>query len=97
MNLERVLTVIREPHLSEKSTRIADKHKQFVFKVLNTATKPEIKKAVEHLFNVKVDSVSVVNLKGKRKRFKQIAGKRNDVKKAIVSLKEGYDIDFTVA
>ena len=97
MNLERILTVIKEPHLSEKSTMLMHKQQQFVFKVANNATKAEIKSAVEHLFEVKVAAVSVVNLKGKRKRFRQLAGKRNNIKKAIVSLEEGYNIDFTVA
>ncbi|MFC3908598.1 50S ribosomal protein L23 [Legionella dresdenensis] len=96
MNAERLLMVLREPHTSEKSTVMADKFKQFTFKVLKTATKPEIKQAVEQMFNVKVKSVSVITVKGKRKRFKQLSGKRSDWKKAFVSLQEGYDIDFTV-
>lgn len=97
MNLERILTVLREPHLSEKSTRLAERNKQFVFKVLKNANKQEIKSAVEHLFNVKVSDVTVVSVKGKQKRFRQLDGKRSDWKKAIVSLQSGYDIDFTVA
>lgn len=97
MNLERILTVLREPYLSEKSTRLAEKNKQFVFKVLKNSNKNEIKDAVEHLFNVKVHEVTVVNVKGKAKRFRQLNGKRSDWKKAIVSLHPGYDIDFTVA
>nr|HAT8714949.1 50S ribosomal protein L23 [Legionella jordanis] len=96
MKAEYILTVLRAPHTSEKATVMADKYKQFTFKVLKTATKQEIKQAVEQLFNVKVKSVSVMNVKGKRKRFKQIAGKRSDWKKAFVSLQENYDIDFTV-
>jgi len=96
MNAERLLMVLREPHTSEKSTVMADKFKQFTFKVLKTATKPEIKKAVEQMFNVKVKNVSVMTVKGKQKRFKQTSGKRSDWKKAFVSLHEGYDIDFTV-
>lgn len=96
MNAERLMMVLREPHTSEKTTIMADKFKQFTFKVLNTATKNEIKLAVEHLFNVKVKSVSVINVKGKRKRFKQTSGKRSDWKKAFVSLQPDYDIDFTV-
>lgn len=96
MNSERLLMVLREPHTSEKSTVIADKLKQFTFKVLKTATKGQVKQAVEELFNVKVKSVSVVNVKGKTKRFKQLAGKRSDWKKAYVSLHENYDIDFSV-
>jgi len=96
MNAERLLMVLREPHTSEKSTIMADKFKQFTFKVLNTATKREIKLAVEQLFNVKVQTVSVVNVKGKKKRFKQSTGKRNDWKKAFVRLQDNYDIDFSV-
>jgi len=96
MNSERLLMVLREPHTSEKSTVIADKLKQFTFKVLKTATKGQVKQAVEQLFNVKVKSVSVVNVKGKTKRFKQLTGKRSDWKKAYVSLHESYDIDFSV-
>ncbi len=96
MNAERLMMVLREPHTSEKATVLADKFNQFTFKVLKSATKDEIKQAVEHMFNVKVKSVSVVNTKGKKKRFKQIAGKRSDWKKAFVSLYPEYDIDFTV-
>lgn len=96
MNAERILMILREPHTSEKATVMADKYKQFTFKVLNTATKSEIKQAVEHMFNVKVKSVSVINVKGKKKRFKQLNGKRSDWKKAFISLHENYDIDFSV-
>ena len=95
MNAERLLMVLREPHTSEKSTIMADKFKQFTFKVLKCATKSEIKLAVEHMFDVKVKNVSVINVKGKKKRFKQLSGKRSDWKKAFVSLQSGYDIDFT--
>lgn len=96
MNAERLMMVIREPHTSEKSTNIADKFKQFTFKVLKNATKTEIKLAVEYMFNVKVKDVSVINVKGKSKRFKQTSGKRSDWKKAFVSLHADQDIDFTV-
>lgn len=96
MNAEKILMVLKEPHTSEKSTLLADKYKQYTFKVLKTATKNEIKCAVEQLFNVKVKGVSVMNVKGKRKRFKQMSGKRSDWKKAFVSLHQDYDIDFTV-
>jgi large subunit ribosomal protein L23 len=95
MNAERLLMVLREPHTSEKATVIADKLKQFTFKVLKTATKTEIKMAVEQIFNVKVKNVSVLNVKGKAKRFKQTAGKRSDWKKAFVTLHADQDIDFT--
>lgn len=95
MNAERLLTILRAPHTSEKTNIIADKLKQFTFKVLKTATKQEIKLAVEQMFKVKVKSVSTMNVKGKSKRFKQLSGKRNDWKKAFVSLQDNYDIDFT--
>ncbi len=95
MNAERLLMVLREPHTSEKATVIADKLKQFTFKVLKTATKTEIKMAVENIFNVKVKNVSVINVKGKTKRFKQTTGKRSDWKKAFVTLHADQDIDFT--
>ncbi|MCH9715469.1 MAG: 50S ribosomal protein L23 [Gammaproteobacteria bacterium] len=96
MNPERVMMVLLEPIISEKATRVADKSKQFVFRVLKTATKAEIKQAVEHLFEVSVKSVSVLNMAGKRKRFRQTEGKRSDWKKAYVSLAPGQEIDFTV-
>lgn len=96
MNAERILMVLRAPHTSEKTTVLAEKFKQFTFKVLKTATKQEIKLAVEQMFNVKVKSVSVLNVKGKTKRFKKTNGKRSDWKKAFVSLQENFDIDFTV-
>lgn len=97
MNAERLLMILRAPHTSEKTTIIAEKNKQFTFKVLKDSTKNEIKLAVEQMFNVKVKSVSVANVKGKRKRFKQLNGQRSDWKKAFVSLQPGSDIDFTVA
>lgn len=76
---------------------LAETHSQIVFKVDTTATKLEIKKAVEQLFNVKVDSVSTLNVKGKTKRTVRGLGKRNDWKKAYVSLQPGQDIDFASA
>jgi large subunit ribosomal protein L23 len=87
--------VIQRQHISEKATVMADKFNQIVFQVLPSATKLEIKQAVEHLFNVKVMNVSVINLKGKYKRYKQKLGKRSDWKKAFVCLEKDYDIDFT--
>lgn len=97
MNQERILSVLQVPHTSEKTTRIADKHKQITFKVLKNATKDEIKASVEQYFNVKVASVTVVNVKGKTKRFKQTQGKRSNWKKAYVTLLGDSDIQFTVA
>lgn len=94
MNQERVMKILLGPHVSEKSTRLADAHNQIAFKVARDATKPEIKQAVEQLFETKVQSVTVSNVKGKRKRLGQIAGRRRDWKKAYVKLAPGEDIDF---
>lgn len=94
MNQERLLKVIKAPHISEKSTIIAESAGQYVFKVFPDATKPEIKAAVEALFEVKVDAVRVVNIKGKQKRHGQRFGRRNDIRKAYVTLKEGQEIDL---
>lgn len=94
MNQERLMQVLVTPHVSEKSTLAADKAGQHVFKVLPDATKIEVRKAVELMFEVKVDAVRVVNVKGKTKRFQQQAGKRKDYKKAYVRLAAGQDISF---
>jgi len=94
MNVDRLMSVIRGPHTSEKTTIIAETNKQITLKVAKSATKLEIKKAVEDLFDVKVEAVRTVITKGKTKRFAQRVGKRSDFKKAYVSLKEGYDINF---
>lgn len=97
MNQERIFKVLLGPHVSEKATVLADSKNQIVFKVDTTATKLEIKKAVEQLFSVKVDSVSTLNVKGKTKRTVRGLGKRVDWKKAYVSLEPGQDIDFASA
>lgn len=97
MNKERLMRVLIEPRVTEKSTIIGEKHNQFVFRVTKDATKPEIKQAVELLFEVEVESVQVANLKGKLKRYKVTAGRRSDWKKAYVKLKPGFDIDFMSA
>lgn len=94
---ERLLQVILAPVVSEKSTRIAEKNEQAIFKVATTATKPEIKAAVELLFKVEVESVQVVNVKGKNKRFGRFAGRRSDVRKAFVCLKPGQEINLAAA
>jgi len=94
MNQARLLQVLIAPHISEKGTVIADKNSQFIFKVAPDATKPEVKAAVESLFNVKVKSVQMIKMKGKRKNFGRVQGKRKDWKKAYVGLEQGYDIDF---
>ncbi|TVP88438.1 MAG: 50S ribosomal protein L23 [Pseudomonadaceae bacterium] len=97
MNQERIFKVLLGPHVSEKATVLADGKDQIVFKVDTTATKLEIKKAVEQLFNVKVKAVSTLNVKGKTKRTMRGLGKRADWKKAYVSLEPGQDIDFASA
>ncbi|MEP2943319.1 MAG: 50S ribosomal protein L23 [Hyphomicrobiales bacterium] len=86
--------IIRSPVITEKST-MASENNQVVFNVAPDATKPEIKKAVETLFSVKVKAVNTLNRKGKVKRFRGMIGKQNDVKKAIVTLQEGSTIDVT--
>jgi len=97
MNQERLLKVLRAPHISEKATRVADEHGQYVFKVESDATKLEIKKAIELVFDVKVRAVRTLNRKGKTKRTARGLGKRSDVKLAYVSLEAGQDIDFADA
>lgn len=97
MNEELLYQILLAPYVSEKSTRAADKHKQFVFEVRADATKPVIKQAVEKMFDVKVESVTVLNMKGKAKRFGRSFGKRRSSKKAYVRLKPGFDIDFLSA
>jgi large subunit ribosomal protein L23 len=94
MNQERLLKVLLAPHLSEKSSVIADANNQYVFRVVTDASKPEIKAAVEHLFNVSVGAVRVSTVKGKVKRFGQRSGQRSDWKKAYVTLKAGQEISF---
>lgn len=93
----RMANVLLAPIVSEKSSIAADIDKRFVFKVQKVATKKQIKSAVELMFNVEVDSVQVLNVKGKVKRFGRALGKRSDWKKAYVKLKEGHDIDFARA
>ena len=94
MNEERLMQILRGPRISEKSTRMGDVHRQVVFEVAKDAKKPEIKRAVEHLFKVEVHQVQVMNVKGKRKSFGRIRGKRPAWRKAYVTLKPGHDIDF---
>lgn len=94
MNQERVFKVLLGPHISEKATVLADSKKQFIFKVATDATKLEIKKAVEALFNVKVAGVRTLNVQGKTKRTMRGVGKRNDWKKAYIALQPGQDLDF---
>ncbi|HZI83440.1 MAG TPA: 50S ribosomal protein L23 [Casimicrobiaceae bacterium] len=91
---ERLMTVLLAPVVSEKGTFIADKYEQVVFRVLQNATKPEVKAAVEMMFKVQVESVQIANVKGKQKRFGTHMGRRRNWKKAYVSLKPGQEINF---
>lgn len=97
MNQERIYKVLLGPHISEKATVVAEEHGQYVFKVAKDATKLEIKKAVEQLFEVSVNSVRTAVVKGKTKRTRFGMGKRSDWKKAYVSLEQGQEIDFADA
>ena len=97
MNQERIFTVVLAPHVSEKSALNIEHNNQFVFKVAIDANKPEIKKAVEKMFEVKVKNVQTSTLKGKAKRFGKNMGKRKDWKKAYVTLAEGSTIDMMSA
>lgn len=93
MNQERIYQVLLGPHISEKASMAAENN-QVCFKVAADASKPEIKKAVEALFNVNVEAVRTVNIKGKTKLTRNGLGKRKDIRKAYVKLAEGQDIDF---
>ena len=94
MNAERLMQVILAPIVTEKATFVAEKNQQVGFRVVADATKPEIKAAVELLFKVQVESVQVLNRKGKVKRFGRFMGQRRNERKAYVSLKDGQEIDF---
>ena len=85
---------IVSPIITEKST-ILSENNQVVFEVAINATKPEIKDAIEQLFSVTVTAVNTIKLKGKTKRFRGIAGRRKDIKKAVVTLKDGDTIDIS--
>ena len=94
MNTERLANIIVAPRVSEKATTRADLESQHVFSELKNATNPEIKKAVELMFNVKVKSVKVINMQGKLTRIGRTFGNRKDWKKAYVRLEEGFDINY---
>ncbi|WP_349431776.1 50S ribosomal protein L23 [Methylomarinum sp. Ch1-1] len=99
MSIEQsqLANVLLAPIVSEKSSLAAEQDNSFVFKVQKSATKLQVKKAVELMFEVEVDSVQVLNVKGKVKRFGRTLGKRSDWKKAYVKLKAGHDIEFAAA
>ena len=94
MTTPNTYDVILKPVITEKST-LASEHNQVIFEVATGASKPEIKKAVEELFKVKVTAVNTITTKGKTKRFRGRPYRRSDVKKAVVTLAEGQSIDVT--
>ena|SRR5579883_3244163 len=94
MSQENLLNIILAPHMSEKAAVCMEKNDEYVFQVRNTASKVEIKKAVEYLFKVNVEKVHVLKVKSKPKRFGQIEGKSKPWKKAYVRLQEGQKIDL---
>ncbi|MGR8947255.1 MAG: 50S ribosomal protein L23 [Gammaproteobacteria bacterium] len=96
MNRERLHQILVSPKVSEKAARVADKNRQYVFRVLDNATKPEIKAAVEELFAVKVERVTTSNVPARLRRFRGQVGVKQGWKKAYVKLEPGQDIDFMV-
>ena len=90
----RLMQVLVAPIVSEKATQVAEQTNAVVFKVLRDASKPEIKAAVELMFKVEVTGVSVLNQKGKTKRFGKTVGRRDHVRKAYVTLKPGQELNF---
>ena len=94
---ERLMQVLLAPLQSEKTTMVSEKCNQVVFKVVSNANKAEVKEAVEMLFKVKVNSVQILNVKGKQKNFGRIRGQRSGWKKAYVALKEGENLTFANA
>ena len=91
---ERLINVVLAPVVSEKSTMLADKLRQYVFRVADDATKPEIKAAVELMFKTKVENVRVSNVKGRKRRFGRVEGRKRNWRKAYVRLAEGQEINF---
>jgi large subunit ribosomal protein L23 len=91
---ERLMQVLIAPQVSEKSTFVGEKNNQFIFRVQQGASKPEIKAAIELMFKVEVASVQTANVKGKEKRFGRFVGRRRNWKKAFISLKPGQEINF---
>ena len=97
MNQERMHQILVSPHVSEKASLLADEQNQHVFKVISTASKSEVKQAVEAMFKVKVEKVRILNIKGKTKRFSGRLGNRPGLRKAYVTLMADNDIDFAGA
>ena len=94
MNQERLLKVILSPHISEKATIAMEKHNEYVFQVVESATKPEIKDAIEFLFNAKVKSVRIVNVRPKKKMFRGVEGTKKGWKKAYITLQADQKLDI---
>lgn len=94
MNQERLLQVLVEPRMSEKAARVADRHRQYMFRVLKNATKPEIKAAVEQLFKVEVEAVTTSIVRAKLRSFRGRPGTIAAWKKAFVTVKQGFEINF---
>ena len=92
---DKSLRAVLAPQVTEKATMIADKHNQVAFKVTKDATKKEVKEAIELMFKVEVTAVNILNVNGKTKRAGKLMGKRNDWKKAYISIKTGQEINFT--
>ena len=93
-NIDQLMNVVLAPVVSEKSTFVADKNRQYVFRVADDATKPQIKAAIELMFKTKVENVTVLNVHGKDRRFGRTIGRRRNWKKAYVRLAEGQEINF---
>ena len=93
MNEAKLYSIIRAPRVSEKTARLQEVSNQYVFEVATDATKADIKQAVEKLFDVTVEAVNGVNVKGKKKSFRFREGRRSDWRKAYVKLAEGQSID----
>jgi large subunit ribosomal protein L23 len=93
-NIDQLMNVVLAPVVSEKSTFVADKNRQYVFRVADHATKPEIKAAIELMFKTKVENVTVLNVHGKDRRFGRMTGRRRNWKKAYVRLAAGQEINF---
>jgi len=94
MNQERLLNILKAHHVSEKSSYGSEANRQYVFKVVKDANKTEIKEAVGSLFNVKVNSIRICNMKGKARKFGRTLGRQQDWKKAYVTLAAGSEIDI---
>jgi len=94
MNMTQIANVLLSPHVTEKTTMVGESSNQYVFKISPRANKSDVKAAVEGLFDVKVESVSLLNVKGKTKRFGSKVGHRKSWKKAYVRLQAGQEIDF---